>query len=645
MAAPLINPDNIPRELKAVDRWNVWRAIEQRGRKKPIKMPERINGYPAATNKEDQWVSFEEAYQHYSSNPAELGLAFLLPEGMVGVDVDDCILHGGRYHSVAEVVMGACDTYTEISPSGQGIKMIAYGHLDRKMKSVNHQAGVEMFDGGDTNRFFTITGRKLSRQSSHVLPCREGLSGIQAMINEPLDDRPLDEEWQTDADFRAKVIDCLGHLRPSRAQNYHEWLNVGMALAHTDPSNDMLQVWQDWSERHKVEDYETGCAQRWPGFQVDESSGRRIVTGKSIVYWARQDGYNPDRYSPQRISLAELCRADLTRTYLIDDFLVQGEPMLFGGAAKALKTTIALDLTISLATATPFMGLFDVPNVVPVMMISGESGDLTIQEYAKIIADARGVDTNILDSSDVSFRLPKLDDEADVQALLQDMHENETQVVIIDPLYRSLRAGDAASNVFAMGEKLEQLAERIHRAGITPILLHHLRKQGRSYNHQPELEDLSQSGLAEFGRQFLLLKRKESYSYDGNHLLYFIWGGSAGHQGANMLEAYTGTRKIGLDWKVKMTPLHEWQEKNAEEKQAKKDEEFHEQCERLLEFVSSRPECGQNEIAAALNISPHTVRKMVDQLEAGGELEITFGARNKRLHSIPLEEEETIPQK
>ena len=54
-------------------------------------------------------------------------------------------------------IIAALDTYTEISPSGTGVKMIMRGTLPPKHRRIGD---IEMYCAG---RFFTITGRDFWR--------------------------------------------------------------------------------------------------------------------------------------------------------------------------------------------------------------------------------------------------------------------------------------------------------------------------------------------------------------------------------------------------------------------------------------------------------------------------------------------------
>lgn len=76
-------------------------------------------------------------------------------------------------------------------------------------------------------------------------------------------------------------------LSPERADNYHDWIKVGIALRNTDEG--FLPVWIDFSK--KSSKFKEGeCERLWNTFQ---SKGNKITIG-SIRFWAKHD--NPDKY-------------------------------------------------------------------------------------------------------------------------------------------------------------------------------------------------------------------------------------------------------------------------------------------------------------------------------------------------------------
>jgi replicative DNA helicase len=269
-------------------------------------------------------------------------------------------------------------------------------------------------------------------------------------------------------------------------------------------------------------------------------------------------------YKPGFMSSVKFASADFKQRWLIQEILVADQPAVIGGAPKSLKTGLAIDMAISLGTGTPFLGKFAVPCGVPVAFISGESGAATIQNAARRISAARDV---TLDDCEIfwSFRLPRLGSARDISALVAEIRKHKIKVVFIDPLYLCLSLGGgpvASSNLYDVGPRLLKACRRILRAGATPILIHHSRKESKSQSgpQKMDLQDLSFAGIAEFARQWILLARLQPFDpAHGKHQLSMNVGGSAGHSGLWQVNVTEGQLKkdfTGRKWKVSVNAMN-----------------------------------------------------------------------------------------
>jgi len=270
------------------------------------------------------------------------------------------------------------------------------------------------------------------------------------------------------------------------------------------------------------------------------------------------------------IDSATFATSKYRQRWLIENIIVARQPGVIGGPPKSLKMCIALDMAISLASGTPFLGQFSVPHRRRVAVFSGESGAAVLQETARRICAAKDVHLAELDIS-WGFTLPKLSSEDALTAFGELLRETQPQVVILDPLYVCLLAagqGAAAGNLFAVGPILLAMAETCLSAGATPIVVHHTtrgstRKKGdpSDYDQAAVLGDLAFAGITEFVRQWLLLNRRIPYMPgSGQHELLMTVGGSAGHgdlwrvhvdEGV-LVEDMTGRR-----WDVDVAPAEE----------------------------------------------------------------------------------------
>ena len=252
-------------------------------------------------------------------------------------------------------------------------------------------------------------------------------------------------------------------------------------------------------------------------------------------------------YSAKFTDSADFARTTIQHTWLIDRILVKGQPGVIGGPKKSLKTSIGIDMAISLGTGTPFLGEFEVPEKMRVGFLSGESGEATVRETAQRICKAKKVRLKTADVS-WSFRLPCLSRKLDLVGLKDELCEHQVKVVIIDPLYLCLLGGArniSASNLYEIGPLLWRVGKACRAAGATPILIHHTTKEAEKKSEQRagplNLDDLAFSGIGEFVRQWLLINRRWQYEHaTGNHHLLMAVGGSAGHSGCWEVDVQEG---------------------------------------------------------------------------------------------------------
>jgi hypothetical protein len=73
----------------------------------------------------------------------------------------------------------------------------------------------------------------------------------------------------------------------------------------------------------------------------------------------------------------EFASGDYHPRWLIEGVLVKEQPCAIAGPSKALKTSLAVDMAISMASGTPFLGEYPVPKRVRTAVVSGESGPHT----------------------------------------------------------------------------------------------------------------------------------------------------------------------------------------------------------------------------------------------------------------------------
>ncbi|WP_372717243.1 AAA family ATPase [Novipirellula sp.] len=329
----------------------------------------------------------------------------------------------------------------------------------------------------------------------------------------------------------------------------------------------------------------------------------------------------------------ELDDAKINTTFLVNEVLVAGQHAVIAGASKSMKTSVAIDLALSLGKAERFLRKFWVPQAKRVLFLSAESGESTIQETARRVAESKGF--SLCECVNVSwgFWVPKARNSEQLRILEYQIEQSGAEVVVIDPLYQVLD-GEDMTNLSMNGAQLQEVVQHCKRWNATAVLVDHVKRSSSNANTlQPlELNDVSGAGKAEFFRQWLLIGRRERFNPD--HPLHRLWltvGGSAGHCGLYALDIdetrddATGTRQWALAIEQGSEVRAIDAEARAAKQAAKKEDETKARLERNVQkirdtFTTSEP-WTKRKIRDHAGLSGDSVGPAIARLMQLGELE------------------------
>lgn len=163
-AVPPVDPDGVPALLRASDQWVIWkyeRRTDNRGSARWTKVPIKVSSrVMASATDPETWCGFDDAlavYRRTRDVHAGVGFVFHRDDPFCGIDLDDC-----RDPASGEIAQWATDiirelnSYTEVSPSGTGVKIIIHGFVPGGRNRVKYEGGE--FECYDCARFFVITG-------------------------------------------------------------------------------------------------------------------------------------------------------------------------------------------------------------------------------------------------------------------------------------------------------------------------------------------------------------------------------------------------------------------------------------------------------------------------------------------------------
>ncbi|MGV3483344.1 MAG: bifunctional DNA primase/polymerase [Planctomycetaceae bacterium] len=321
--------------------------------------------------------------------------------------------------------------------------------------------------------------------------------------------------------------------------------------------------------------------------------------------------------------------------YLISGILVRGQPSMIAGPKKTLKTNISIDLALSLAEATPFLGKFDVQLSRRVGVMSGESGAATIQETARRVATSKQLQLAECSGAVWCFDVPQLTNQLHLDGMKRVIEDHALDVLILDPTYlMMLGLGNDAANLFIVGGLLKAIGELAQETGCTPILCHHLKKSIAEPYEPAELENIAWAGFQEFVRQWILLNRRVRYDPDhgGHHELWMSVGGSAGHSGLWGIDIDEGIRDDpgGRRWDVSVLDAGDafdkrdaLSESQTEERQERrKQSKFDRNKQRIVEVLAG---AGDGEslrgVCTAAGMRDRTAKEALEMLVDEGVVE------------------------
>jgi hypothetical protein len=153
-----------------------WRYALRSGRVTKIPVDPRTGGN-AASNRPSTWATVDDAKGHYDASRKVSGIGYnQRGTDVCSTDFDHCVDDAGNVAPSVWRWVKRFNTYTEISPSGHGIRMFGLGHKPGKREK---RGNVELYDGTST-RYLTFTGKHLPGTPLDINDVTEPLAELYA---------------------------------------------------------------------------------------------------------------------------------------------------------------------------------------------------------------------------------------------------------------------------------------------------------------------------------------------------------------------------------------------------------------------------------------------------------------------------------
>ena len=164
-----------PLNLRSRKQFVCWKYEWLGGKWK--KIPYNPNtGKKASSVAAGSWANFETACKAVDKYNFD-GVGIMFAKGLMGIDIDHCIDAEGKISDRAKEVINTVNSYTELSPSGTGVHILAFGELPGT-RTRNDE--FEMYYHG---RFFTLTGNLYEGKFRKIPKAIETASAINLMYD------------------------------------------------------------------------------------------------------------------------------------------------------------------------------------------------------------------------------------------------------------------------------------------------------------------------------------------------------------------------------------------------------------------------------------------------------------------------------
>jgi len=169
-----------------------------------------------------------------------------------------------------------------------------------------------------------------------------------------------------------------------------------------------------------------------------------------------------------------------SQSWLIEGLWTSQAVGILAASPKLGKTWLALDMAVSVASATPCLGAFKVHASGPVLVYAAEDSPTALRIRIESLARTRGLRFEDLDVRVITAACLRLDHADDQDRLRETVALHRPVLLVLDPLIRLHCLDENASG--AVAGLLGYFRGLQRSTGVAIVLVHHLRKVVSSTN-------------------------------------------------------------------------------------------------------------------------------------------------------------------
>jgi AAA domain len=174
------------------------------------------------------------------------------------------------------------------------------------------------------------------------------------------------------------------------------------------------------------------------------------------------------------VRVFQIAEDEIAERWLVEELWCARAVGVIGGAPKCAKTWLGLDMALSVATGTPCLGKYAVPEPGPVLIYLAEDALPVVRQRVDGMAKHRGLDLAGVEIHVITAPVLRLDRDPDRMRLLETTRRLQPRLLLLDPLVR-LHSIDEnnASEVAALLAYFRSLQRQFD---VSVLLVHHTRK-------------------------------------------------------------------------------------------------------------------------------------------------------------------------
>lgn len=354
--------DHVPVALQDRPQWVAWKRESRDG--KPTKIPYNPNKPKsrAKSNDASTWSTFQTAKALEGFDG--IGFMFSADDPYCGIDLDHCRdPESGEWTNWADKILRRFASYTEISPSGDGLHIIIEGTLPDGRGRATPDGCDENIECYDRLRYFCFTGNHLAGTPNTVEPRQDLLDALIRKIDGHVESKrtkPGKTPVQRAKAYLKKMDPAISGQRGHNT-TYHVAMVLieGFGLSKDEAWPLMFEYSQrcdpPWSEKeidHKLDDAEKN---------VDTSRIGHLLKTETLPGGTESEPkIEISKPLPRIISAADLQSMGLKPV----KFVVQGYMpvglIVLAGRPKSGKSWISLQLAADVAMGRKHFGQFPV---------------------------------------------------------------------------------------------------------------------------------------------------------------------------------------------------------------------------------------------------------------------------------------------